>query len=208
MTTSEPIRASEVSLESPPERPGTWTTRIVGHGTENPEELLANPRNWRIHPRRQQDALKEALDKVGWVQSVIVNKTTGHVVDGHLRVGMAITEGEPEIPVAYVELTEEEERIVLASLDPLASLAVTDEAALKGLMGDLEGSLDHELARMLADLAKDTGTASDATPTQEEIDARGEELDSRWQGLERGNMLDVTCPACAHEFAINKDEFK
>ena len=26
-----------------------WQNRIIGHGDENPDQLLANPRNWRIH---------------------------------------------------------------------------------------------------------------------------------------------------------------
>src|SRR6266704_2927845 len=34
-----------------------WRNRIVGHGEEDPEQLLANPKNWRIHPKNQQDAL-------------------------------------------------------------------------------------------------------------------------------------------------------
>lgn len=44
-----------------------WENRIVGQGEEAPDQLLANPANWRIHPN-------------------------GHVVDGHLRVAMALSE--------------------------------------------------------------------------------------------------------------------
>ena len=47
-----------------------WQDRIVGQGKENPEQLLANPQNWRIHPKSQQDALKGALDEIGWIQQV------------------------------------------------------------------------------------------------------------------------------------------
>jgi len=31
-----------------------WRNRITGHGDEAPDQLLANPRNWRIHPAGQQ----------------------------------------------------------------------------------------------------------------------------------------------------------
>jgi type V secretory pathway adhesin AidA len=34
-----------------------WRNRIVGSGTEDPEKLLANPKNWRIHPKAQREAL-------------------------------------------------------------------------------------------------------------------------------------------------------
>src|SRR5690348_10145058 len=80
-----------------------WRNRIVGHGEEDPEQLLANPNNWRIHPKSQQDALKGVLSEVGWVQDVIVNKRTGFVVDGHARVALAISAGE-RVPVVYVDL--------------------------------------------------------------------------------------------------------
>ena len=70
---------------------GQWRNRIVGQGEEAPDQLLANPRNWRIHPKAQQDALVSVLDQVGWVQEIIVNQRTGYVVDGHLRVSLAIS---------------------------------------------------------------------------------------------------------------------
>ena len=111
--------------------------RIVGHGEEAPEQLLANPRNWRIHPHLQEEALEGALAQVGWVQTVLVNRTTGHLIDGHLRVALAIRLGEPSLPVTYVELTEEEESLVLASLDPLAGMAAVDEDAFAALLGEI-----------------------------------------------------------------------
>src|SRR5918994_388953 len=100
-----------------------WANRLVGAGEEAPDQLLANPKNWRLHPRAQQDALGSVLDRVGWVDQVIVNRTTGHLVDGHLRVELALSRGEPSVPVTYVELTEAEEHLVLASLDPIAAMA-------------------------------------------------------------------------------------
>jgi ParB-like chromosome segregation protein Spo0J len=109
----------------------------VGHGEEAPDQLLANPRNWRVHPKAQQDALAGALGEVGWVAGVIVNKRTGHVVDGHARVGLAISRNEPTVPVVYVDLDENEEAIVLASLDPLAAMAVTDAEKLAELLGEI-----------------------------------------------------------------------
>ncbi len=82
-----------------------FRSRIVGSGTASPAEILANPRNWREHPEQQERALEGLLREVGWVQQVIVNKTTGHLVDGHLRVSLAKRRGEATIPVIYVELT-------------------------------------------------------------------------------------------------------
>jgi hypothetical protein len=115
-----------------------WRNRIVGHGEERPDQLLANPRNWRIHPKAQQDALKGVLSEVGWVQSVIVNRASGHLVDGHARVALAISRNEPSVPVVYVELSEEEEALVLATLDPISAMAKTDAEAFDALIKHLE----------------------------------------------------------------------
>lgn len=108
--------------------------RITGQGEEAPDKLLANPLNWRRHPKNQQDALEGMLRTVGWVQRVIVNRTTGHIVDGHLRVEVARRRKEPTVPVLYVELTPKEEKIVLAAIDPIGGLAETDQAMLDDLL--------------------------------------------------------------------------
>lgn len=136
---------------------GLWRNRIVGEGLEAPDQLLANPHNWRVHPQHQQSALQEVLDRVGWVQRVIVNTTTGHVVDGHMRVAVAISRGETAVPVLYVQLSEEEERLVLATLDPLASLAATDRDMLADLVEDVALPTDGNLSKLLKSLAPASG---------------------------------------------------
>lgn len=104
--------------------PGAGRNRIVGSGEEAPDQLLANPADWRVHPKAQQQALAGLLGRVGrvgrvgWVKQVLVNRRTGHVVDGHLRVALAIKEHTPAVPVLYVDLEPDEEALVLASLDP------------------------------------------------------------------------------------------
>jgi hypothetical protein len=112
-------------------------SRIVGHGEESPDQLLANPLNWRIHPKHQQDAMSGVLQEIGWVQSVIVNRTTGNLVDGHMRVSLALREELASIPVVYVELSPDEEATVLATLDPLGAAAVTDKEKLAELLQDV-----------------------------------------------------------------------
>jgi hypothetical protein len=115
-----------------------WRNRIVGQGDEAPDQLLANPSNWRVHPMAQREALAAVLDQVGWVQRVIVNKTTQHVVDGHLRVALALSRDEPTIPVNYVELDVREEALVLAALDPIAAMATTDKDKLRELLEEAQ----------------------------------------------------------------------
>jgi len=129
--------------------PTVWPNRIIGEGEEAPDQLLANPRNWRIHPKAQQDALAGILSEVGWVQRVIVNQRTGHMVDGHARVALAISRQEPTVPVLYVDLSEEEERAVLATFDPLGAMTVTDQEQLDALLAEV--SVKDEALRAMLD---------------------------------------------------------
>ena len=117
--------------------PVPWRNRIVGTGDVAPDQLVANPANWRTHPGPQRDALRGSLSEVGWVQQVMVNRRTGFVVDGHARVEEALTRHEPTVPVLYVDLSPEEEALVLATLDPIGAMATRDDAKLAELLDGL-----------------------------------------------------------------------
>lgn len=144
----------------------TWQNRIVGYGEETPDQLIANPRNWRIHPTFQQAALKGSLTQLGWIQDVIVNKRTGFVLDGHARVTLAMRHDQPVVPVKYVDLSDDEEALALATLDPLASLAVADPDQLIPLLRQAQAE-DAALQQMLNDLALNVPTS--AVPSLDEL---------------------------------------
>jgi DNA modification methylase len=129
----------------------SWRNRITGSGEEAPDQLLANAANWRIHPKAQEDAIAGALDQVGWVQQVLVNRRTGFVVDGHARVALALSRGEPTVPVLYVDLSADEEAIVLATLDPIGAMAGRDDEKLRALLADVAVD-DAGLLALLGDL--------------------------------------------------------
>jgi len=132
-----------------------WRSRIIGSGTEQTDQLLANPLNWRIHPRHQQQALEAVLNDIGWVQQIIVNQRTGHVIDGHLRIALALRRNEPAVPVLYVDLTENEERVIIATLDPIAALAVADKDQFAALVSQIEATSD-EVDGLLQSITQDT----------------------------------------------------
>jgi ParB-like chromosome segregation protein Spo0J len=138
----------------------TWRNRIVGYSEEAPDQLLANPKNWRSHPATQADALRGVLNGVGVVQNVLANKRTGYLIDGHLRVMEALKSGQSSIPVTWVDLDEAEEATILATLDPLAALAGTDAAQLEALLHEVSTD-SPALAAMLDGLAQDAGIVPD-----------------------------------------------
>lgn len=135
-----------------------WRSRIVGTGEEPPDQLVANPANWRTHPPAQRDALRGSLSEVGWVQQVMVNRTTGNVVDGHARIEEALSRGEPTVPVLYVELSSDEERLVLATLDPIGAMAEQASDRLEALVAELKVE-DAALDAMLAAATSSASTA-------------------------------------------------
>jgi hypothetical protein len=125
-----------------------YNIRITGNTEESPESLLANPQNYKIHGMRQQSAIHKILYDVGFVQSVIVNDVTGHLIDGHLRVHMALSNNIKLIPVTHVELTEEEEATVLASFDPIGSLAKIDNVKFSELLDSMK-SFDESIKTLI-----------------------------------------------------------
>jgi len=143
----------------------TWENRIVGSGMSRAGDLLANEKNWRIHGKSQQDALSAVLGNVGWVAQIIVNKRSDPswgnkqgietVVDGHLRVELALSQGEDtEVPVTYVDLSEQEEGLILASFDPIAAMAAADREQLGELLKGIE-SEDAAIKQMLESIAQE-----------------------------------------------------
>jgi hypothetical protein len=130
--------------------------RIVGHGEEAVDQLLANPLNYRLHPDNQQQALAGAIDDIGFIRSVTVNQRTGRVVDGHLRVTLAARSGVESLPVEYVDLDEAEEAQALLSLDPIAAMAASDKAKLDELMRAVQSD-DKRVQAMISEIAESEG---------------------------------------------------
>lgn len=114
-----------------------YRNRIVETKLMSPQELKANPKNWRKHPKAQAEGLDGVLTEIGWVQNVILNRTTGHLIDGHLRIELAIRNRESQVPVTVVELSQEEEDTVLATIDPITTMAKVNHEALAALIAGI-----------------------------------------------------------------------
>jgi hypothetical protein len=143
--------------------------------------------------------LSGVLDQVGFVQSVIVNQRSGFVVDGHARVALAISKHQPTVPVVYVDLDDEEERLILATLDPITALAGSDADQLAALLEGLS-SADDAVANLLRDLAPPAQKVlnpddADLTPPVEPITRPGD----LW--LLGGYTV---CPHCQHKNEVGK----
>jgi hypothetical protein len=108
----------------------------------DPKKFKPHKMNWRKHSHRQRSAFNAHKARVGWTDAVIVNVTTGNIVDGHMRHDEAIRKGET-IPVLYGRWTKEEELEILATKDPLGMLAETQADALQSLNEQIHGQIEE-----------------------------------------------------------------
>lgn len=127
-------------------------------------ELRPNPRNWRTHPQRQQDALRGVLAEIGYADALLARELpdgTLELIDGHLRAEITPDE---DVPVLVLDLDEREAAMLLALHDPLAALAEANEE----LLHDLLGQVETENAAVQALL--DEMCAAEAAPADEDGD--------------------------------------
>ena len=129
--------------------------RIVGHGSKPASQFSPNPRNPRTHPEKQRRAIAGSLARLGWIQGVIENITTGNLIDGHERIWQALERGkETEVPFIQVELSEEEEKIALAALDYTARMAEYDAVSLSDLIKEIDvKGINPGIQEMFRDMA-------------------------------------------------------
>jgi len=151
-------------------------------------ELYANPRNWRTHPKEQQDAQRGVLAEIGYADAVLARETPEgqlELIDGHLR---AETTPDVEVPVLIVDVNQDEAHKLLTLLDPLAAMAEADSDALESLLREVQ--TDNEAVQeMLNGLGAEHGiNPPDFEPT--DIDDQGR-LDEK---------SPITCPHCGESF--------
>lgn len=146
--------SAQISVETPEipvDASTVFRNRIVRFDPAvDPNDLAPNPRNPRLHPEQQKAAMRGILSEVGWVGCAIYNLRTQRLIDGHERREEAISASQT-MPVLYVDLDLEEEKLVLASFDPLASMANYDNTKLDELLSQVSTG-SEAIAQMLADM--------------------------------------------------------
>lgn len=103
----------------------------------DPKDLADNPSNWRLHPKSQTQALKDVVAEVGFAGALLYNETTGRLIDGHAR--KSLFKGQ-KVPVLIGSWTEDQERKILVTLDPLSAMAAPNQDALLSLLQSVEFS--------------------------------------------------------------------
>jgi hypothetical protein len=128
--------------------------------------LRPHPKNWRVHPQDQRDALRGVLAEIGYADALLARELPDgslQLIDGHLR---AETTPDIEVPVLILDLNEQEADKLLAIHDPLTGMAQADEDLLAALAAEVEtesAALHELLGQMIA------GDEPDAEPQDQTV---------------------------------------
>lgn len=145
--------------------------RVVGLRRVPAGSLRPNPKNWRTHPESQRRALDAALAEIGYASALVARELPDgslELIDGHLR---AETTPDAVVPVLVLDVDEQEAAKLLATFDPLSSLAGVDVASLESLLANID--FQEPALRSLADslLDREDNAARGAGPEAEDVEA-------------------------------------
>lgn len=108
--------------------------RIKGHRRVRAGDLVPHEWNFRLHPEHQKAALGALYEEIGFARSLLAYELPDgrlKLIDGHLRRDM---DPDMEVEVEVLDVTDEEARALLLSIDPLAALAESQEQLHKRLL--------------------------------------------------------------------------
>src|SRR3954454_22175030 len=101
--------------------------RIKRHARVRAGDLVPHEFNFRTHPEGQRAALAALYREVGFARSLLAYELPDgrlKLIDGHLRRDM---DPDMEVAVEVLDVSDDEARTLLLSIDPLAELAEQQE---------------------------------------------------------------------------------
>src|SRR6516165_8993721 len=106
---------------------GPIRNRIKGHRRVRAGDLVPPEFNFRTHPEMQRTALAALYREMGFARSLLAYELPDgrlKLIDGHLRRDL---DPDMEVDVEVLDVSDEEARTLLLSIDPLAALAEEQE---------------------------------------------------------------------------------
>src|SRR5258708_38462947 len=104
--------------------------RIVRHVRVRAGDLVPHELNPRRHPAVQRQALLDLYGEVGFARSLLAYALPDgrlKLIDGHLRQQL---DPDMEVDVEVLDVSDDEARKLLLSIDPLSALAQNDPTTL------------------------------------------------------------------------------
>jgi len=145
--------------------------RIKAHRRVRAGDLVPHEFNYRLHGSVQRDALAALYRAVGFARSLLAYELPDgrlKLIDGHLRRDL---DPDMEVEVEVLDVSEDEARTLLLSIDPLAALAVEQEQLHDRLLEivpqpprELAAAWEAAAGALLADEKRKWPLAGDGLP--------------------------------------------
>jgi hypothetical protein len=153
--------------------PDPIRNRIKAHVRVRAGDLVPHELNFRLHPEVQRAALYALYQEVGFARSLLAYELPDgrlKLLDGHLRRDL---DPEMEVEVEVLDVTDDEARALLLSIDPLAALAETQNQLRDRLLEltpaaspDLRAAWEAAAQASLAAPADSRSPVAQAVPEQ------------------------------------------
>ncbi len=176
--------------------------RIKEHRRVRAGELVPHELNFRSHPELQRAALEGLYQEVGFARSLLAYELPDgrlKLLDGHLRRDI---DPEMEVEVEILDVNDEEARTLLLSIDPLASLAETQNQIRDRLLeltpaptAEIEAAWRAAAEESLNKLAEREPRAAEMGPEQWLVLVRCQDEKHQVEGLERLQGEGLECKA-------------
>ncbi|MCU6603780.1 ParB N-terminal domain-containing protein [Peribacillus frigoritolerans] len=160
------------------------------------DELLPANYNPRLDLQpgdEEYERIKRSIQEFGYVEKIIWNKRTGHIVGGHQRTKVLKDLGYDEVLVTVIDEPETREKMLNIALNKIGG--DWDNSKLKDLLQELDdGSNDLDLTGFDESELEDLMTqfhVPEFEPGTEEEQGRLDEFDEKET---------IICPHCGHEF--------
>ncbi|WJE28965.1 ParB N-terminal domain-containing protein [Bacillus altitudinis] len=140
------------------------------------------------------DALKNSMKKFGYVDPLVWNERTGHLVGGHQRFKIIMEDRPTEIQVSVVSLNDQDEKALNVALNKISGH--WDETKLEKLLTELkDNNLDLETIGFseeeYEELLDSVSIENEIVVVEEDNDTDAEEELEEIQGVEEKTQMKV-----------------
>lgn len=147
-------------------------------------DVKMNPNNPRSIGKEAMDGLRASFEKFGYVEPIVVNKRTLHIIGGHQRYALLVESGATNAVMVMADLSPEDE---------LAATITLNNPEIEGQWNDEAPDLLHQLEMSDGSLFSNL------------------RMDSLLASLEKakrsgGDDCDTECPCCGHRWKIESED--
>jgi hypothetical protein len=130
-----------------------------------PARIKLNPCNWRRHGPDQQRAMQGLLQRLGYVNALLVREIDEppyeyELIDGEMRLGLS--QSAPTVPVLVLDVSEAEADLILATYDPVGDLVIKEAQQADALAHDV-WTEDESVNTVLLGLLQNSHTPTAAS---------------------------------------------